>query len=285
MKRFYFRKDTAFNHVASERAIVKDYLHIWRTMDDCELFVVLDGEIFIDQEGEQYCLHAGDYLLTERHKRFGGHLPSNGVFHWMHFDFPAEDAVFSETDVPGFEFSFPKQGRLDTCDSFHVLMLLVEQYARHVEKRQVGNILLSGLLQDLASENMPVKYGKSIDSRFQPIMDYFHNTPYCNEFTNGKTMAEFFGYSEKYLIRLFKRNTGMSPKQFLISQKVLRAQRLLAMTDQTVRAIAAVLNYDYYYFMRIFRKTTGMSPTQFRKSVTPEWRRLYGGYSKETEVE
>ena len=84
-------------------------------------------------------------------------------------------------------------------------------------------------------------------------------------------MAEFFGYSEKYLIRLFKRNTGQSPLQYLITKKIQRAQEMLANSDMTVKAIAATLHYDYYYFLRLFRKKTGMTPNQFRKMIIPDF--------------
>ena len=85
-------------------------------------------------------------------------------------------------------------------------------------------------------------------------------------------MAAYFGYSEKYLIYLFKRNTGQSPLQYLTAKKIQRAEEMLAGSDMTVKGIASMLHYDYYYFMRLFRKSTGMTPTQYRKAVIPDWR-------------
>ena len=85
-------------------------------------------------------------------------------------------------------------------------------------------------------------------------------------------MADFFGYSEKYLIRLFKRNTGRRPMQFFIDKKIKRAEEMLSNTNLSVKQIAEMLHYDYYYFMRLFKKRTGVSPTKFRKFVIPNWK-------------
>ena len=84
-------------------------------------------------------------------------------------------------------------------------------------------------------------------------------------------MAEFFGYSEKYLIRLFKKNTGMPPIQYLTEMKMEKARELLADQKMSVKEIAASLHYDYYYFMRLFKRRTGMSPEKFRKTITPDY--------------
>ena len=112
----------------------------------------------------------------------------------------------------------------------------------------------------------------SKDKRFQPIMAYFKQNPFYNEISDIKSMATFFGYSEKYLIKLFKKNTGKSPLQFLIDKKMLRAEEMLSDTTLSVKQIAEKLNYDYYYVMRLFKKKTGMSPTEFRKFVIPNWK-------------
>lgn len=55
-----------------------------------------------------------------------------------------------------------------------------------------------------------------------------------------------------------------------VNGEEVTAQKMLADTDMTVKAIAATLHYDYYYFIRLFRKKTGMTPHQFRSAIVPD---------------
>lgn len=64
----------------------------------------------------------------------------------------------------------------------------------------------------------------------------------------------------------FRKHTGMSPNEYIITQRISAACRLLAQTDKSVSAVAEDVGYhDQYYFSRIFRKKMGMSPLQYRR--------------------
>ena len=59
---------------------------------------------------------------------------------------------------------------------------------------------------------------------------------------------------------------GMSATSFIKNETILRAKRLLAHTDLTVKEIADSLGIDdHAYFSRLFAQTTGISPTAFRR--------------------
>ena len=113
------------------------------------------------------------------------------------------------------------------------------------------------------------------NSRFQQIMEYFQFNMYLNEVYDLKSMAEYFGFSKKHLIKLFKENLGMTPYQYLISKKMQRAEEILCNTDLPVKTIASMLNYDSYSFMRLFKQRTGMTPSQYRKALVSGVKPLY----------
>ena len=269
---FNINNNSVFNHRTAGKAEVAEYDHIWRTLNECELFFVTSGDLYIKEENEEFHLQAGDYLITQKNKLYGGHKSSTAVYHWLHFSYEGDEISFSSEVNAGYDYSIPRYGHLKEWDAFVILLVLLEQYSADPKKRVISDKLNLLLLLELATNliNPPVITSK--DKRFQPIMDYFRQNPYYNEITDVKSMAEYFGYSEKYLIKLFKKNTGKSPMQFLIDKKMIRAEEMLSDTTLTVKQIAAKLHYDYYYFMRLFKKRTGMSPTKFRKSVIPNWK-------------
>jgi len=70
-----------------------------------------------------------------------------------------------------------------------------------------------------------------------------------------------------YLGRIFKDETGLSPIQYSISNKIASAKSLLANSDMSVSEIAAELGYDsIHYFSKMFSKVVGVSPRAYRSS-------------------
>jgi signal transduction histidine kinase/DNA-binding LacI/PurR family transcriptional regulator/AraC-like DNA-binding protein len=79
-------------------------------------------------------------------------------------------------------------------------------------------------------------------------------------------IANAIGVSKDYLSRVFHRELGLSPWDYLNRYRIEQAKQLLCHTNGTIRAIAAQVGFkDQLYFSRVFRKLTGLSPSAFRK--------------------
>ncbi len=73
------------------------------------------------------------------------------------------------------------------------------------------------------------------------------------------------GISQYYLCRLFKKSMGMTIHQYLIQQRIERAQQLLAGKDGRIIDIAIACGFaNSSHFARCFRRLLGISPQQFR---------------------
>jgi signal transduction histidine kinase/DNA-binding LacI/PurR family transcriptional regulator/AraC-like DNA-binding protein len=81
-------------------------------------------------------------------------------------------------------------------------------------------------------------------------------------------IAEAVGVSEDYLSRVFSRELGLSPWDYLNRYRIQRAKELLRRTDASIRSIAYQIGFrDQAYFSRVFRKQTGFSPNEFREKA------------------
>lgn len=79
-------------------------------------------------------------------------------------------------------------------------------------------------------------------------------------------LAEKFNLSKSAIIRSFKKEYGVTPYGYLLSEKIYAAKALLRTTNLTVKEIAAQLKFsDEHYFSAYFKKITSKTPITYRK--------------------
>ncbi|HEX9925820.1 MAG TPA: substrate-binding domain-containing protein [Anaerolineae bacterium] len=81
-------------------------------------------------------------------------------------------------------------------------------------------------------------------------------------------IAEGLGLSEDYLSRVFNRELGLSPWDYLNRYRVAQARELLRLTHDSLNHIGRRVGFsDPAYFSRVFRRIMGMSPSAYRKQA------------------
>lgn len=79
-------------------------------------------------------------------------------------------------------------------------------------------------------------------------------------------LADYVGVNRSYLASSFKKATGYSPKEYLLSLRMEKAKSLLETTDMTINGISNAIGYsDQLAFSRMFKRYTGASPTIYRE--------------------
>lgn len=78
-------------------------------------------------------------------------------------------------------------------------------------------------------------------------------------------LQEYSGYSYDRFRHKFKKDTGMSPNQFLLQLRIHKACWLLKETTMNVTEIALACGFSSCsYFTQQFRKSTGIAPSHYR---------------------
>ena len=104
------------------------------------------------------------------------------------------------------------------------------------------------------------------DERMQKVLSHIHS--HISDTIDVEELADLACVTKPYLIRLFKREFGTSPVQFINKKKMERAQLLLFTTEMPVKEVAYALGFsDHSYFIRLFRKLTGVTPQEYRRNV------------------
>lgn len=106
------------------------------------------------------------------------------------------------------------------------------------------------------------------DERMRHVLEHIH-ARISNEISVDE-LADEANVTKPYFIKLFKREFGTSPIQYINGKKVERAQLLLYTTNKAVKEVAYALGFnDQNYFIRMFRKATGITPQEYRKRLRP----------------
>jgi AraC-like DNA-binding protein len=75
------------------------------------------------------------------------------------------------------------------------------------------------------------------------------------------------GLNQVYFGRIFKRETGLKPMEWLNQRRLQMACQYLSATRKSVSEIADLCGFaSQFYFSRVFRRHFGQSPLEYRKA-------------------
>ncbi|MEK6794583.1 MAG: AraC family transcriptional regulator [Spirochaetota bacterium] len=176
---------------------------------------------------------------------------SRGAYasYWMRFHRFTHDCVSTVSD--------------DAHGTYRSLLgIICREYLRRGGRwRMVCDTALDVLLAVLGERVSVPKRPPHVQAMEYAIVDSIHD----GDFSARRAFASI-GMSQHYLIRSFKRAFGVSPVQYRIDIQMRDAERLLTVTDLSVREIAKQLGFrDAYYFSRLFKRKCGVSPMACRR--------------------
>ena len=92
-----------------------------------------------------------------------------------------------------------------------------------------------------------------------------------NHYDRELSVSEIAGYvnlSQKYLWRIFKEQTGMSPQHYLLVTRMNAAQRLLLNSELKISSIARSVGYDNALnFAQAYKRIYGETPSDYRNGL------------------
>ncbi len=87
-----------------------------------------------------------------------------------------------------------------------------------------------------------------------------------NQKLTNKEIFEIANLSPYYFIRLFKKETGKTPHEYLLHLKIEKAKELLAFSNYSVTEICFICGFsEHSHFSKVFKKLSGSTPLQYRK--------------------
>lgn len=108
---------------------------------------------------------------------------------------------------------------------------------------------------------------RRLDSRDQQaVIDYLHTE--LDHRIDLDRMADLVDMAPSSFLSAFTAAFGTTPHQYLIDQRIARAQQLLSATAASITEIAAAVGFSTpSHFATTFKQRVGMSPSTYRRGV------------------
>ena len=219
-----------------------------------ELIVILEGEMKVTVDGEEYFLQKGEALLIFPNQLHS--LESERSRHML--------CIFAPDLVRA--YSYKTEKCLPESNKFCLDEYLIETFGKM--NSDADNIAKKGFLYSVcASFDKTASYTtkKAGQKELLSSIFAFVESNYATDCSLEK-LASAIGYDYAYLSRYFKRSTGVPYVTYLNVYRLNKACYLLDNTDNSILRCALDVGYNSLRtFNRNFKAQFGISPAEYRK--------------------
>ena len=213
----------------------------------------------LQYEGRQIFLEPNWIYLIPPHTEVYGTLLSSSFQLVLYFYLPSihlniEPGIYK---APAIDIVIDRVTRLSSMAEKDRYGLIGQLYS---------NLLVSYTLSQL---DITLSQRTVIDHRIQKSVTYL-NRSYTQNIAI-ENLANSQNMTGEAFSRLFKKELGRPPFDYISNLRMNKARLLLQNTNQSIKSIAQAVGYsDQYNFSRLFKKHYGMSPKAYRLSHPKE---------------
>ena len=226
------------------------------------LFYICDGRLSLRSGSQTMVASAGQVGFLNCHEPHEYHTIGNTEFVWLHLD-GSNTADFYQQAVQmhgGFVFDTPYAEQIKNGIYEIVFAFRNEQTLSEVRLSQKLYTLLVATVDTASQETGQTEENDTVSKAMHFIQEQYMNPISLLDVATHVNMSQF------HFSRLFKKDCGYSPHEYLILTRLNRAKHLLKTTGLPVKVIAQKVGYqNVSSFTNAFTDRVGISPTLFRK--------------------
>lgn len=268
-KRGYLLENFRLFHLRSEQGISTDYHY----HEFCKVLLLVSGSGSYYIEGQRYLIQSGDVVLVGSRSVHRPELDAAVRYERIIFYISPEYLERESTPDCNLQSLF-------SGEHGHVLRLkdaqrsAVFQLAASMEKDLQSNLFGREIVVSAGMLRLLVEIGRSMlaeeddclpsplvprNERILEIMRYLDEN--LEEDINLDSLAETFFISKYHMMRLFRRETGMTIFLYLTQKKLLLARELIAGGMRATDACYRCGFRSYSSFTRAYARHFGTTPT------------------------
>ena len=230
------------------------------------LHIVTQGEGTFSYAGETYHLTAGDIFLLERgmEVEYKPSFSNPWTYYWVGMNGKQILNYLSRCSIVDSRVILGQ----DTTDIKNIIQLICK-LSQSIESNNSNDILIMQYLYQLVytlQEKFPKIFSVQVDivnEDIQHAVDFI-NTNYQKHIT-VEDVAKSVNVTRSHLYKLFKKNLGCSPKEYLTYIRMYHASQLLIHTSTLISDISRQVGYkDPLLFSKNFTKHFEISASEYR---------------------
>lgn len=243
-------------------------------LDKCfKIYHPVNGEALIDMVHSEYRISAGNIYFLSGYKLVSQKCSSFMDVYWLHFvpvslhlkHILLNAAPIHEWSPKDFPFAedFDRQvSRLFSSTNF--LSTDTSRLPYTVEEARLHSYILTviaEIIKDIPDKELSLSGElKKLSPSIKLMNDEFRNNPSLEEIALKSHLAP------NYFHRIFRKNFGTTPYQYMLKLRMEHAVKLLSTTNKSVKEIAHECGYENeFYFHRQFKQHYNYSPGQLKK--------------------
>lgn len=244
----------------------------WRTVNNYEIDYNISGERTMYVDGKEYEITPGTIVC----RRPGQTVASVGIYNMytLTLDFSKTIELVSNIrhqsthiqplynsyiwDV--IPIAFEPLHAEDICRIYRQLVYLSKQPDRIAETNCMLSELLHLIVADAYAARLPCNKPTVVDTILVYMQENFNRRITLDE------LAELVHLNKSYMIRLFRRNTNMTPIAYLNKFRISQAKKILLHSDCSIGEVASTCGFENEaYFIYCFRCECGITPEAYRR--------------------
>lgn len=223
------------------------------------IIYVRKGNGFVEQNGRHVPLHEGSLVFIDCYKPHLYYTKSGWEIYWVHFDGTLARQYYEVATRGGIVLT-PQ----NPYNAEHSICKIFEGYHGQVK---VNEVVISKRITDLLTELILCANKIVTEDSHVNVIDEI--LAYISENANKslplEQLAKRASLSTFYFTRVFKKETGFTPHEYIIRVRIELAKFLLTSTDALIKEIAFRSGFDNECsFCTSFKKATGTTPLKFR---------------------
>lgn len=236
-----------------------------RILDEYQINYITEGGGILENTRGKFIVKPGTLMIIRKGEwhRYRPNKGNGWIEHYIGFDGMFAKHFLLDNQVLNGQSVIPCNIREDFIDTYYKIFDLVQEEEPGFQQISSGLIIkLLGYI--IAFQKQKNFTGKPIEKIIQNARFYIRENLTENIDIENLAKENNIGYS--YFRKMFKQYTGVSPHQYHLELKIMRAKELLLASDNTVKEICYKLGFQSeHYFSRFFKQKVGVTPSELRK--------------------